>query len=1488
MLATKRCSNCGAEIPPDAPGGLCASCLLAPGLESVANPEPLEPADLTPILVKAAPSLVVKFHSFGDYELLAEVARGGMGVVFRARQLSLNRIVALKFIHPGKLNSSEAVRRFQIEAEATASLDHPNIVPIYEVGEHQGQPYFSMALMAGGTLADRLENRKSKIKDEKGSPRGIRATGAQPDAGGFIPRGEPLLASSLRYPPASAAKLLTTIARAVQHAHERGILHRDLKPGNIVFDAHDQPHLTDFGLAKVLATESHLTLTADVLGSPHYMAPEQAEGKRQPLTTATDIYSLGCILYELLAGRPPFQGETALEILRQVREQEPRLVRGFNPAVDRDLETICLKCLQKDPQRRYGSVEALADDLERWIRQEPIQARPVSTAARLSLWCRRKPALATLFALLFCTGALGLAGVLWQWGEARRQAARAETNAAVTRRQLIQSHVANGHRLAEDGDYLAALPWYVKALELETDPAAIARHRLRIGSTLYLAPRLVQLWAHDGPVNDVTFSRDGRLVASASADRTARIWNAETGELAVPPLMHSNAVLEVAFSLDGRRLLTRAGRPQASGDGLDPGRGDDVLIWEVATGQLAARISHADLVSAASFTPDGRKVLTACYDRKARLCDALTGEVKREFPHPECVLAAVVSPDGQRALTSAGDGRARLWDLKTGELLDDTQGTGEIRHLAFSPDGRLFAALSSNGAWVREVDAPRQMRTFFEGGAPAGAALEFSPDGYKLLLGYSNLKVRICDVATQSRLVALNDEAKVSWVRRYFGARFSPDGSAVLTWGEDGAARVWGALKGWRIYPPLRHSGAVTSADFAPDARRIVTGGSDAFVKVWDLASPASTTPKLFHHIDPTAGAWSPDGRSVASACSDGNVAVWNPNTGERFSTNDLALEASPSEVSLLRWSRDGRRFLTLGGDGAFRVWDGHSFVPFAGPEPGLTNQVLAADFSPDGEVVAVGGDQGAVRLFRSTTGAELKVGPMRHDIAVAGVRFSHNGRWLVTSSSDDVRLWIVATGQPASPPFRLESQVRSLDISPDDALLVVAGNDGNVRILAVPSLHIELPAFQHQSAVLTAVFSPDGKQLLTATEDGDACVWDITSGHKTLTLRHGVAVTSAWFNRDGRRMVTACQLGARVWDAGTGEPLTPWLKLWQFRSGAWNVVPSPTDDRLLSTRGGFAAIVWDLNPDLRPLDLLQAHAKVFSDAADYPTQKEVMQAWRKLRGADPESFKVPPGQALRWHRTMAEFAEVNKKPFTFSFHIERWRQAHPEDNWARHLAVIALISQGRQAEARAIDPFPLPARSSEATPVQLNLEPFYNGRLDAFGSAKDSVFQDLQPGLQSLGGIWFDVRGCIELSGLARLHAIGPLPGQAAGISVRMRARRLHLLHATGGETADGTLIGRYVLHYEDGSRSELPIRYGEDVRNYRYGGGSDRVSEVRHATAVWHGRQRLAQTGGSTIRVFQRTYENPRPDVPIATLDFESTMSSCSPILLAITVEE
>src|SRR6476469_8751748 len=380
------CRKCDAKIFSDAPEGLCAKCVLKTALmmppdAPVAARDDGGPAANVEANAAAAPHskkaarAVELLGELGDYQLLEEIGRGGQGVVFRARQKSLNRTVALKVISLGQWASKAHLKRFRLEAEAAAHLEHPGIVPIHEVGERDGSCYFSMKFVEGGQL------------DE-------------------VTRREPM-------PIRRAVELIAKVARTVHYAHEHGILHRDIKPGNILLDAKGEPHLTDFGLARLVESESSVTHTLDILGTPSYMAPEQAAGNNAQVTGATDVYGLGAVLYQLLTGQPPFAGGTTYETIKLLLDTEPRQPRLLNPKIDRDLSTVCLKCLEKDPKRRYSSALALAEDLGRWLKHEPIVARHTGVIARGRKWVRRNPSIAVMAAMLLAL-AVPLGVTIWK------------------------------------------------------------------------------------------------------------------------------------------------------------------------------------------------------------------------------------------------------------------------------------------------------------------------------------------------------------------------------------------------------------------------------------------------------------------------------------------------------------------------------------------------------------------------------------------------------------------------------------------------------------------------------------------------------------------------------------------------------------------------------------------------------------------------------------------------------------------------------------------------------------------------------------------------------------------------------------------------------------------------------------------------------------------------------------------------------------------
>jgi WD40 repeat protein/serine/threonine protein kinase len=791
-----------------------------------------------------------RVHYFGDYELLREIGRGGMGIVYKARQISLNRPVALKMLKSEMLATDDELRRFQNEAEAVALLDHPHIAPIHEVGEYQGRRYFSMKLIEGSSLDRRLGDYTSD--------------------------------------PQAAATLVATVADAVHHAHQRGILHRDLKPANILLDAGGEPHVTDFGLAKRVTGDSELTQSGAILGTPAYMSPEQASGRRGEVTTASDIYGLGAVLYALLVGRAPFVGDTLIETIQQVRERSPEPPSKLNARTPSALEVICLKCLQKDQDRRYASAQALAQDLRHYLAGEPITARRTSTLERAWLWCRRKP---------------WLAGAIGSTAAAVLAVAVVSTIFAVeqTRAKNRITGLANELRSSRDqlkdlnGDLESSLKGsYRRLARLDFERAQNAFEKEQFGPGLL---RLVQSWRSAIAANDPGWQRAARAGISA--------WSRHIKE---PRhiLFHDQLVSAIAFSPDGKTVLTGSYDHTAR-------------LWDAATGRpFGAPMPHQDSVAAAAFSPDGKTVLTGSHDHTARLWDGTNGRpLARVLRHDRGVTSVAFSPDGKTMLTGSGDGSARLWNADTCQPIGAPMHHElMVREAVFSPDGRMVATASDDNTarlWDATTGRPLgpSLRHQGEGRALRVLEVAFSPDGKAVITGSNDHTARLWDTATSRQL------GSPLWHHDSVGAvAFSPDGKAVLTGSEDQTARLWDVATGQPIGAPMQHAGEVADVAFSPDGKFALTGGQDGSVRLWDATTAQPLGLPMPHQARVSDVVFSPDGKSVLTASNDGTARLWDVATGQPLG---LPLQHNGA-VWTMAFSPDGKTLLSGGWDQTARL----------------------------------------------------------------------------------------------------------------------------------------------------------------------------------------------------------------------------------------------------------------------------------------------------------------------------------------------------------------------------------------------------------------------------------------------------------------------------------------------------------------------------------------------------------------------------------------
>jgi WD40 repeat protein len=1122
------------------------------------------------------------------------------------------------------------VQRLRREAENVAALDHPHIVPVYEVGEHDGQAFFSMKLVDGGNLPLSRPN-----------------------------------ASSLR----DAAKLVATIARAVHHAHQRGVLHRDLKPANVLLDNEGEPHVSDFGLAKRLDGVNDHTLSGALVGTPSYMAPEQAAGQKG-LTTAADIYGLGAILYERLTGRPPFQAATPLDTMRQVLSDEPVRPRRLQPRVPRDLETICLKCLRKEPERRYASAQALAEDLDRFLKGEPVQARPVAAWQRMMLWVRRRPAIAALTALCLLVTAVGFGLVTWLWLDAEdarederysrtvalKEAAAArhsqkEADAAREDAERALQKVRHSHylsqvfqaaeQLGQGGDGVAGgildgCPWDLCGWEWH-----YLRHAARVDR------QGLTLRGRAGNVTALAFSPDGARLASGeevSADKQAkglpalvRVWDTATGRQMLAMRGHTHTILQLAYSADGKRLLS------LSKDGT-------VKAWDAAGKEIDSFRTGA-IPECAVLSPDGARLARAAgnvlivralasgRDLLTLSCPGLRG------------FALAFSPDGNRLAGVVGN-QVRIWDSTSGkELLTIAGHNPDVQALAFSHTGQYLAA--ALGTSVRVWDTRTGERILHRQAYRGDAwCLSFCADGTRLAVADGNTVI-IWDVATGADQMSFRSPPEVSNAT-FDCLAFSPAGGQLAAAAKD-TIRIWGAVAGSE---PFVLRDAAPCVAFSPDGKYLAAPPEESIgtLNVWNASTGQLTLSPATPHGQVWAPvvAFSPDSKWVAG-CAGSRVLAFDLKTGaEAFSfpvsegTTKVLFNPAGGQIATLSERLTPNGLLLSVEICTWDVGTGRQLVRFDKPAGGVKD--LA--YSPDGRHLA-GASRDQVIVWDTATGRVVRR-IKGHRVAVEGIAYSPDGRRLATASAyESVRLWDASTGQQ---------------------LLCLSGND-----------------HPFVDTIFTCVaFSPDGR-LLAAGHDTCVRVWDAASGQELFSLRYEPIPRPALglaFSPDGRRLAAVLAGRVLVWDLSlsasvrralqTRSLVASYFQRFLLREQVLANLPR-ADGLTKSERAAALQLAQEYPEDAEALNRHSWALVKSPEGAAAVYQRALRCAEAASRLAPRESlFRITLGAALF---RVGEYAQARDALVPFD---EVHASGQPIFPWALPFLTMAQHRLGQTAEARA------------------------------------------------------------------------------------------------------------------------------------------------------------------------------------------------------------
>ncbi|HSR52752.1 MAG TPA: serine/threonine-protein kinase [Acidobacteriota bacterium] len=974
----------------------------------------------------------------GDYEILSEIASGGAGVVYRARQLSLNRIVALKFLRVGEFATEREVDRFRAEAEAAARLDHPNIVPVFEVGQLEGRHYFSMKLVEGPSLSE-------EFKRLKGDPRAV-------------------------------VRLLVKVARAVHHAHQRGLLHRDIKPSNILLDEKGTPYVADFGIAKRMDPGDGVTETGWALGTPAYMAPEQVMPSVGEITVQTDVYALGCLIFEAFAGHPPFRGRTVSEVFRKVMEEEPPPLSGPQHPVPRDLETIARKCLSKEPEMRYASASQMADDLERWLAHEPIRARQATTTERLWLVWRRKPvatSLAAAVVLLVVVLALGasVASILLRRNLERAQ--RAEHSATLRLRSSLVAQARANRGSGLPGQRLASLELLRQAAQIEPGPDLVDE---AVASLVLSDLRLEQEWPVESsdPIATLLLEerksyalgiRGGRVELRRIADNHMEAFLPGTG----PDPWY------MAASPDQRYLAVKYHDP------ANVVSTSSMRVWDLESRQEVFHRPGSISGQSLLFDPESGLLLLADSLKRLEWWDFLAKRKVREIELPATSNDIALHPTKElMAVALRSEDVIQIRSRRDGRLVREIELPGVIYSLDWSSDGRLLAAGGGFDLYVFETESWRQLRRL-EGHTAEVVEVYFSPNSPLVATYAWDETTRLWNAVTGESLLTAPVRIK----------GFSKGGGQLAFRSKDSFG-VWTVLHEdmFRIF--YGHSGKNPQrAAFSPGGRWLASAGHDGLI-LWDREGywPA----RVLSTSD--AGGVFFDAQQGLYGCTQEGLKRW-----ELPAQGPLPQDVEPEMVfahQCLRAALDGseRLLAVLQADDS-----GRQIVLVDPEEPGVMRRfegfpgIDSIDLSPDGSLLAAGNWRGdRVQVWKTEDASVQAV--LCRGLDSVRIRFSPDGKLLLTGSNISYQAWDTETWKEVYSfprPLRVSNVAGLIDFDPANGVMAVTSSVRRVQ-LAEPQTGSPLMTLEAPDAHIVEGlrFAPSGQFLAAVSGTNRIQVWNL------------------------------------------------------------------------------------------------------------------------------------------------------------------------------------------------------------------------------------------------------------------------------------------------------------------------------------------------------------------------------------------------------------